>query len=172
GEDKAVARALELRNRRAAADPLAAAPNPARALEPARQKQLADAWCAAFLWPKQPPARVDCAPTNELWLRAWRGGTELPPDTQRALGEIVEQHRFFHWHLEFAEVFARGGFDVVLGNPPWIAHAGRASQRLAPAVKRFFACNYPSFADYPTTHGMFVHLAARVLREGGHLGLV
>jgi hypothetical protein len=69
-------------------------------------------------------------------------------------------------------VFARGGFDVVLGNPPWIAHAGRAAQRLPPALKRFFACNYPSFADYPTTHGMFVHLGARVLRDGGYLGLV
>jgi hypothetical protein len=69
-------------------------------------------------------------------------------------------------------VFARGGFDVVLGNPPWIAHAGRAAQRLAPELKRFFACNYPSFADYPTTHGMFVHLGARVLRDGGYLGLL
>jgi hypothetical protein len=26
---------------------------------------------------------------------------------------------FFHWPLEFPDVFARGGFDVVLGNPPW-----------------------------------------------------
>lgn len=35
--------------------------------------------------------------------------------------QIAEQHHFFHWELEFADVFeARGGFDLVLGNPPWI----------------------------------------------------
>lgn len=35
--------------------------------------------------------------------------------------EIAERHRFFHWELEFADVFAgRGGFDLIAGNPPWI----------------------------------------------------
>jgi hypothetical protein len=34
---------------------------------------------------------------------------------------LAEQHRFHHWELEFADLFsARGGFDLVLGNPPWI----------------------------------------------------
>ena len=28
-------------------------------------------------------------------------------------------HPFFHWPLEFPDVFECGGFDVVLGNPPW-----------------------------------------------------
>jgi hypothetical protein len=31
----------------------------------------------------------------------------------------VQQYQFFQWHLAFPQVFARGGFDVVLGNPPW-----------------------------------------------------
>ena len=35
--------------------------------------------------------------------------------------ELVENYRFLHWELEFADIFAdRGGFDLVLGNPPWI----------------------------------------------------
>lgn len=35
--------------------------------------------------------------------------------------EIAERHRFLHWELEFADLFAeRGGFDLILGNPPWI----------------------------------------------------
>lgn len=34
---------------------------------------------------------------------------------------LAENHRFLHWELEFADVFdRRGGFDLVLGNPPWI----------------------------------------------------
>lgn len=35
--------------------------------------------------------------------------------------EIAEKNHFFHWELEFADVFAdNGGFDLILGNPPWI----------------------------------------------------
>jgi len=35
--------------------------------------------------------------------------------------EISEQNHFVHWELEFADLFAeRGGFDLILGNPPWI----------------------------------------------------
>jgi len=172
-EDRQLARALELRNRRAAA-PAAQLESQHAAPSAARQKLLADAWCAAFFWPKQAQADADAGaePTNELWLPAWQGRSELPPATQQTVAELAARHRFFHWQLEFPGVFARGGFDLVLGNPPWIAHAGRAAQRLPAEVKRFYECNYACFADYPTTHGMFVYLAARVAREGGYLGLV
>ena len=35
--------------------------------------------------------------------------------------QIAEQNHFMHWELEFADLFAeRGGFDLVIGNPPWI----------------------------------------------------
>jgi len=163
GQDKRRARELELRNRRVAAElPLTEA-------APAAEKALADGWCAAFLWPEEHTAE---APTNDLWLPAWRARAALPAATRQVAAELAARHSFFHWHLEFPEVFARGGFDLVLGNPPWIAHAGRASQRLPARVKRFYEHNYASFADYPTTHGMFVYLGARVLREGGYLGLV
>ena len=34
---------------------------------------------------------------------------------------IAEQNKFMHWELEFADLFAeRGGFDLVIGNPPWV----------------------------------------------------
>jgi hypothetical protein len=33
---------------------------------------------------------------------------------------IAEQQGFFHWELLFAPVFARDGFDLQLGNPPWV----------------------------------------------------
>lgn len=35
--------------------------------------------------------------------------------------ELADRYRFLHWELEFADIFTnRGGFDLVLGNPPWI----------------------------------------------------
>ena len=37
------------------------------------------------------------------------------------VAEIAKRHKFFHWELEFADIFAeRGGFDLIPGNPPWI----------------------------------------------------
>ncbi|MBL7173111.1 MAG: hypothetical protein ISS68_09770, partial [Desulfobacteraceae bacterium] len=35
--------------------------------------------------------------------------------------KISKEHRFLHWELEFADIFEdRGGFDLIVGNPPWI----------------------------------------------------
>ena len=39
----------------------------------------------------------------------------------RLVQEMAARHRFLHWELEFADIFAeRRGFDLILGNPPWI----------------------------------------------------
>lgn len=82
------------------------------------QKLLADAWCAAFVWPKQPGPFVEAAPTNDVWRKLRDEGT-ASQITVTTTSELAEQYRFFHWHLQFPQVFAKGGFDVVLGNPPW-----------------------------------------------------
>ena len=48
---------------------------------------------------------------------------ELIADNPRLelVNQIAESMKFFHWELEFADIFKeRGGFDVILGNPPWL----------------------------------------------------
>ncbi len=67
---------------------------------------------------------------------------------------------------EFPEVFARGGFDLVLGNPPWVAYAGRAAQPLAPARKAYFVEQFATLKGYPTLHGLFVERALRLAPRG------
>ncbi|WP_206661965.1 Eco57I restriction-modification methylase domain-containing protein [Propioniciclava tarda] len=91
-----------------------------------QQRLLADAWCAAFAWPKQPggPKAI-----TDRSLRALVRGEALREATIAAVHELAAEYRFFHWHLEFPHLFRpaasadgpgwRGGFDVVLGNPPW-----------------------------------------------------
>jgi len=83
------------------------------------QKFVADAWCAAFVWPKQPGELTNAAPTNELWRQLRDGQGKAPALTTKTVGELADQYRFFHWHLQFPQVFSKGGFDAVLGNPPW-----------------------------------------------------
>jgi len=70
------------------------------------------------------------------------------------------------FNAEYPEVFERGGFDLVIGNPPWVAYAGRAAQPLAPARKAFLAAHYTSFKGYPTLHGLFVERALRLAPQG------
>ena len=103
------------------------------------EKLVADAWCAAFLWPKDEPDRVVArAPTTAAWL-GLRGKDVLPSpvlvDTTR---RIAEEYGLFHWELAFPHILARGGFDVVLGNPPW--------ERVKLQEREFFAKREPSIA--------------------------
>lgn len=72
----------------------------------------------------------------------------------------------------FPEVHQRGGFDVIVGNPPWVAFAGRAAQPIEPALARYFRSETRAFAKYTTLHGVFVERSAECLRPGGRLGLV
>ena len=84
------------------------------------EKLVADAWCASFLWPKNEPGPVvEAAPTTAAWL-ALRD-QEPPPSSLlvETTWRIAGEYGIFHWELAFPHVFARGGFDVVLGNPPW-----------------------------------------------------
>jgi hypothetical protein len=105
------------------------------------QKLVADAWCAAFVWPKQPGDLAEVAPTNDLWRQLRDGQGEPPKLTVRTTGELAEQYSFFHWELQFSQVFAKGGFDVVLGNPPW--------ERVKIQEQEFFASRSDEIANAP-----------------------
>ena len=83
------------------------------------QKFTADAWCATFAWPKETGALADAAPTNDLWRHIREGQGQPSATTTRVVNELAERYSFFHWHLQFPQVFSKGGFDVVIGNPPW-----------------------------------------------------
>ena len=84
-----------------------------------RQKLLADTWCAAFVWLKTDATSCAAAPENGAWHRYRRGIEHPPAHVVQQVERLANQYAFFHWHLAFPQVVDRGGFDVVLGNPPW-----------------------------------------------------
>ncbi len=104
------------------------------------EKLVADAWCAAFLWPKgESGPAAEAAPTTAAW-RALRDEDAPPsPALVETTRRIADEHGFFHWELAFPQVFARGGFDVVLGNPPW--------ERVKLQEQEFFARRDPEIAN-------------------------
>jgi methylase of polypeptide subunit release factors len=62
--------------------------------------------------------------------------------------------------------FPGDGFDLVIGNPPWVAYAGRAAQPLEPEQRADYAQRFTAFRGYPTLHGMFVERAAALAPRG------
>lgn len=88
------------------------------------KNQLADAWCAAFVIQKHfsQPGKENSVfgITHGLLTRlaAYSTFAEERPIIDETV-RLAESYLFFHWHLAFPEVFSKGGFDVVLCNPPW-----------------------------------------------------
>ncbi len=130
-----------------------------------------DAWTALWIWPEEHVAERPRAKAFFAYLAAAAAGDVTAPDVARALS-IARAARFVHWPAAFPAVFARGGFDAVVGNPPWVAYAGRAAQSLPPQVHRYYRKRSPAFFGYRTLHGLFLHLGATLLRPGGRLGLI
>lgn len=95
---------------------------------------LADAWCAAFVWRKVEDRDHPAPITEEVFRRIERNPFGIDASTRREIRRLGRKYRFLHWHLAFPGVFRppdpgeepdnphtgwSGGFDVVLGNPPW-----------------------------------------------------
>jgi hypothetical protein len=77
------------------------------------KKQLADAWCAAFVIKKQfrEPSREDSvSDITHGRLNKLADGRPLTTDLAAEVERLSDQYEFFHWHLAFPEVFAKGGF--------------------------------------------------------------
>jgi Eco57I restriction-modification methylase len=80
-------------------------------------------WTAANLWTASfflPLKKLDdpLVPTQETFNSFLVHSKDRPQMTGMA-NSIAGELRFFHWSLEFPDAFEKGGFDVVLGNPPW-----------------------------------------------------
>ncbi len=82
------------------------------------RQQIADAWCAAFVWEKQANTPFEPITTDTI-RRLEADAAALTPPQRTEVDRLSDKYQFFHWHLAFPEVFAAGGFDCVLGNPPW-----------------------------------------------------
>jgi len=113
-----------------------------------RKKQLADGWCAAFVIRKyfsEPGRESSVSGITQGHLSDLVGGRALPDELSSAADRVSRQYRFFHWHLAFPEVFAEGGFDVVLGNPPW--------ERIKIQEKEWFAGKRDDIAEAKNSAG-------------------
>ncbi len=78
-----------------------------------------------------------------------------------------------NWKRTFPEVMVRGGFDAVIGNPPWVSLAGRFGIQAYSAtdierLKRRFGGN----SYLPNTFEYFISLGLELTRQGGYLSFI
>lgn len=85
-----------------------------------RLKNLADLQVAQFFIPKTIENKEGLT-TDKQYRTYLNSGTQIL-DRGVSLAQ-AQENKFFHWFLEFPEVFANGGFDCILGNPPFVAGA-------------------------------------------------
>lgn len=118
--------------------------------EAERLKLAADAWCAAFVAPK---VVGEEQLTTDVVRRARQDAASVSAAERRLIEDLQRQYAFLHLHVAFPDVVVvpddpaeatndrtgwSGGFDVVLGNPPW--------ERVKLQEKEWFATRDPAIA--------------------------
>ena len=82
-------------------------------------KAMADTQVAQFFIPKT-VANKEYLMTDADFRQILSGYKGWQDRKVAKAAVVALQHRFFHWFLEFPEVFSEGGFDCILGNPPFL----------------------------------------------------
>jgi hypothetical protein len=177
-EEKPDDTAEDVRRKEASLTELAASDAPWR--------RVADLWCAR--WARGLASRD--AEFDALARHLVNGSGPLPGAiARRVLDEAAKaagDARYLHWPLEFPEVFCDdhgrerpdGGFDAVIGNPPWEmlrADGQRGQDPRTAATMRFVrdaGVYHARSAAHANEYQLFVERAVQLARPGGRLGLV
>ncbi|MFG2570441.1 class I SAM-dependent DNA methyltransferase [Streptomyces sp. NPDC048567] len=78
-----------------------------------------------------------------------------------AARDVAKEQGFFHWELEFAQVFARGGFELQVGNPPWVVPRWLEDQVLAELEPWFKLENKPSAEEWRLRKNEVLHTSTK-----------
>jgi len=107
-----------------------------------------------------------------LWLRTAQKGRKLTTLSNhiKCGNSLIDDpeiagEKAFNWQSEFPEVFAKGGFDIVIGNPPYGAE-------LLDVHKSFLANNYETFEYQVNTYVVFYEHGLKIAKTNGMLGYI
>jgi len=89
-------------------------------------------------------------------------GWDILKDNPGLTQEEIDRINPFDWEKEFPEVFLRGGFCVVIGNPPYVRQ-----EILGDLLKLYFQKNYKVYQGAADLYAYFVERGVSLLREGG-----
>jgi hypothetical protein len=107
-----------------------------------------------------------------LWLKTARSQHRLQnlEATIRVGDSLIEDGKFtahpFDWRAAFPDVFAQGGFDIVIGKPPYVR------MEILKPVKPYLEKHYVVAADRTDLYAYFFERGIGVLKDGGRLGFI
>jgi hypothetical protein len=158
-----------------------------------RWSAVLDLWCAGWFW--DGGSAPDPGLFRELADRLVGAPATLPARSTDPLlaraAALAARHRFLHWPIAFPEVFRDGdgevrpdgGFDAVIGNPPWDMVRGDSGGADVRSSRRAEARQFTDFAReagiyrvesraHVNRYQLFVERAVQLTRPGGRIGLV
>jgi hypothetical protein len=95
-----------------------------------------------------------------------RGNSLIASDFSLIPDEVIPLHAF-DWDIQFKDILAGGGFDAVIGNPPYVR-----PHKITPAEKRYFWKHYRTFTHKSDLYCCFIERATQLLRKGGLFGYI
>ncbi|QNA44297.1 Eco57I restriction-modification methylase domain-containing protein [Lacibacter sediminis] len=138
-----------------------------------RMKQLADAQVAQFFIPKTDGNKPNILTDAEyrIFLRQLNKHIGVLQSDKLAKAEtLAREKRFFHWFLEFPEVFNEGGFDCILGNPPFLG-GKKISGAFGDSYFEFIKNNYTPAAAMDLV-GFFFRRIFQIIAEKKFMSLI
>ena len=124
-------------------------------------KSLRDFYgCSDATLKKQLRTRINAQLRDLIRTRITKG------EIQNEIDSLTAQNdKFFLWHTWFSDVFSNGGFDIVIGNPPYIQLQNNAGE----LAKIYEDCGYESFARTGDIYCLFYERGWQLLKNNGHL---
>ena len=109
-----------------------------------------------------------------LWLRTAKRGRPLTKLANKIkvgnslIDDKTVVPNAFAWHVEFPEVFAQGGFDVVIGNPPYVFARENMNQK----DKDYYIEHYKAANYQINTYLLFIEKSVKLIKENANFGLI
>jgi hypothetical protein len=107
-----------------------------------------------------------------LWIKTAARGKALTSldhpirEGNSVVADLALHAKALDWQDAFPEVFAKGGFDVVVGNPPYVR------QELLSDIKVYLQANYAAYHGMADLYVYFYELGLRMLKPGGLLSFI
>jgi len=136
------------------------------------RKLLFDTWCSAFFWHLN---NDEPRPPTEAIIRLL--GKDVRSVMVRKLSETIirtaENRKFFHWELEFPDVFGgkKKGFDCILGNPPFIGGL-KIRGEFGEKYRNYLSVVYSPFIGTSDLCAAFYRRVYQLLKPNGMMGMV
>ncbi|MCD6405084.1 MAG: Eco57I restriction-modification methylase domain-containing protein [Planctomycetes bacterium] len=100
---------------------------------------------------------------NEELNRYLADEYRIDPDDETAYAKWLKSHKPFHWFIEFYGIMHAGGFDVIIGNPPYVEYS---------KVKRTYRIKYYKTENCGNLYAFVLERNASLVRNRGRTGMI